>query len=128
MSAPRAVLALLVLLAGGALALPAARAQTYTPQSGSALSVTFQTERMGAGRVLVFGDVRNSSSNSYERVTLLAEGLDETGAVVSRARAYVTGSIPARGSSPFECRLPSGGRERRFRVSIESFQLAGQSP
>jgi hypothetical protein len=127
MTTPRAVLALLV-LAASALVLPAAEAQTYTPQSASALSVTFQSERVGAGRVIIFGDVRNGSSNAYERVTLLAEGLDESGAVVSRGRAYVTSTVPARGSAPFECRLSSGGKERRFRVTIESFQLAGQSP
>jgi hypothetical protein len=128
MSALRGLLALLVLVAAGALPVSPAAAQTYTPQSASALSVTFQTERVGAGRVIIFGDVRNSSVNAYERVTILAEGLDESGAVVSRARAYVTGTVPARGTAPFECRLASGGRERRFRVSIEAFQLAGQSP
>jgi hypothetical protein len=48
--------------------------------------------------------------------------------VVSRGRAYVSGLVPARGSAPFECRLSSGGRERRFRVTVEAFQIAGQSP
>jgi hypothetical protein len=128
MTAPRVLLALLVLLGASGSVLPPVSAQTYTPQSASALSVTFQSERVGAGRVILFGDVRNSSSNAYERVTLLAEGLDESGAVVSRGRAYVSGTVPPRGTAPFECRLSSGGRERRFRVSIESFQLAGQSP
>ena len=129
MTPPHVVLALLLVLgcAGALLALPAG-AQTYTPQSASSLTVTFQTERMGAGRVMLYGDVRNASSNAYERVTLLAEGLDETGAVVSRGRAYVSGTVPPRGAAPFECRLASGGRERRFRVTIEAFQIAGQSP
>jgi len=128
MIAPRALLVLLVLLGASGSALSRVSAQTYTPQSASALSVTFQTERVGAGRIIIFGDVRNSSSNAYERVTLLAEGLDESGAVVSRGRGYVSGTVAPRGTAPFECRLSSGGRERRFRVSIESFQLAGQSP
>ena len=83
---------------------------------------------MGSGRVIIFGDVRNGSSNAYERVTLLAEGLDEAGAVVSRGRAYVAGLVPARGSSPFECRLSSGGRERRFRVTVEAFQIVRAKP
>jgi hypothetical protein len=126
MTARRAALALVVLLLLGSGS--AGSAQTYTPQSGAALSVTFQTERVGAGRVIIFGDVRNSSSNDYERVTLLAEGLDESGAVVSRARAYVSGIVPGRGTAPFEARLASGGRERRFRVTVEAYQIAGQSP
>jgi hypothetical protein len=121
-------LLLLVLCSAGTLVVPPVSAQTYTPQSASSLTVTFQSERVGAGRVIIFGDVRNSSSNAYERVTLLAEGLDETGAVVSRGRAYVSGTVPPRGTAPFECRIPSGGRERRFRVTIEAFQIAGQSP
>lgn len=128
MTACRAALALLVVLSSGALTAAPADAQTYTPQSASALSVTFQSERVGAGRIILFGEVRNGSSNAYERVTLVAEGLDEAGAVVSRGRAYVSGTVPPRGSTSFECRLPSSGRERRFRVAIESFQIAGQSP
>ena len=130
MTLPYAALALLllVLCSAGTVVVPSVSAQTYTPQSSSSLTVTFQSERVGAGRVIIFGDVRNSSLYAYERVTLLAEGLDETGAVVSRGRAYVPGTVPPRGSSPFECRLASNGRERRFRVSIEAFQIAGQSP
>jgi hypothetical protein len=102
--------------------------QTYTPQSASSLSVTFSVERVGSGRVMLFGDVRNGSSSAYERVVLLAEGLDEQGVVVSRGRAYVTGVVPGRGTAPFECRIPSGGREKRFRVTVEAYQIAGQSP
>lgn len=113
---------------GGPLPMSPALAQTYTPQSASALSVTFSVERVGSGRVILFGDVRNGSSSSYERVVLLAEGLDDQGAVVSRARAYVGGVVPGRGSAPFECRIPSGGREKRFRVTVEAYQIAGQSP
>lgn len=123
-----AAAALVFVIGVGAMAAAPATAQTYTPQSASALSVTFQTERVGAGRVIIFGDVRNTSSNAYERVTLLAEGLDESGAVVSRARAYVSGVVPGRGTASFEARLASGGRERRFRVTVESYQIAGQSP
>ena len=122
-----AVLIVTLALAAPRLGAPAS-AQTYAPQSASALSVTFSIERVGSGRVILFGDVRNGSSSSYERVVLLAEGLDEQGAVVSRGRAYVTGAVPGRGSAPFECRIPSGGREKRFRVTVEAYQIAGQSP
>ena len=125
----RSTSAVIVALAlGGPLLVALAFAQTYAPQSASALSVTFSMERVGSGRVILFGDVRNGSSSSYERVVLLAEGLDEQGVVVSRGRAYVTGAVPGRGSAPFECRIPSGGREKRFRVTVEAYQIAGQSP
>jgi hypothetical protein len=56
-------------------------------------------------------------------VIVSVEGLDESGRVVSRGRAFVFGVVPSRGSSPFEVRLSSPGSERRFRVEIESFQF-----
>ena len=102
---------------------PAIRAQTFTPQSASRLAVSFTTERVGSGRVLVFGEVRNGTNASCERVVVSVEGLDESGRVVSRGRAYVVGVVPSRGSSPFEVRMASPGSERRFRVEIESFQF-----
>jgi hypothetical protein len=98
-------------------------AQTYSPQSSSRLAVSFTTERVGSGRVLVYGEVRNGASSSCERVIVGVEGLDENGRVVSRGRAFVIGVVPSRGSSPFEVRLSSPGTEKRFRVEIESFQF-----
>ncbi|HET7876789.1 MAG TPA: hypothetical protein VFN71_14800 [Methylomirabilota bacterium] len=114
------------LLAAGALGVVLAgwaHAQTFTPQSPTALSVTFSTERAGGTRVLIFGEVRNSANHPAERVTLMAEGLDESGRVVSRSRGYVSGLVPSRGSAPFEIRLLSAGSEKRYRVQVESFQF-----
>jgi hypothetical protein len=116
-----------VLAAAGSLLLlafaPAARSQTFTPQSASRLAVSFTTERVGSGRVLVYGEVRNGTNQSCERVVVSVEGLDENGRTVSRGRAYVFGVVPSRGSSSFEVRMSSPGSERRFRVEIESFQF-----
>ncbi|MBI2524789.1 MAG: hypothetical protein HYV93_02285 [Candidatus Rokubacteria bacterium] len=124
---PRLGLSLALALGAGA-----AGAQVYTPQSAAGLSVTFQSERMGASRIIIFGEVRNASTTPYEHVVLLAEGLDEGGQAVSRGRAWVPGIVPARGAAPFEVRLLSAGRERRFRVSVEAYQVAvpggAQSP
>jgi len=102
-------------------------AQTYSPQSSSRLAVSFTTERVGSGRVLVYGDVRNGASSACERVIVGVEGLDENGRVVSRGRAFVFGVVPSRGSSPFEVRMSSPGTEKRFRVEIESFQFVSSS-
>ena len=102
-------------------------AQTYSPQSPSRLAVSFTTERVGSGRVLVYGEVRNGASSSCERVIVGVEGLDENGRVVSRGRAFVFGVVPSRGSSPFEVRMSSPGTETRFRVAIESFQFVSSS-
>jgi len=104
--------------------LPAdARAQTFSPQSSSGLSVSFTTERAGGSRVLVFGDVRNTTNSAAEHVVILAEGLDEGGRVVSRGRGYVAGTVPSRGTSPFEIRLLAAGSEKRYRVQVEAFQF-----
>ena len=119
MNRPLAV-ALGLLLTGAAALLDA---QTFTPQSASGLSLSHTAEKAGGSRVLIFGDVRNSTNSTAERVALLAEGLDEGGRVVSRGRSFVTGTVPARGSAPFEIRLLASGTERRYRVQIESFQF-----
>lgn len=99
-------------------------AQTFTPQSAARLTVSFTTEKVGSGRVLVYGEVRNGTNSACERVVVSVEGLDENGRVVSRGRAYVFGVVPSRGSSSFELRLASPGSERRYRVEIESYQFA----
>ena len=113
---------LLGLLAIAAI-VPAALGQTFTPQSPIGLTVTFTTEKAGGTRVLVFGEVRNTSNSPAQRVTLLAEGLDENGRVVSRARGYVLGIVPSRGSTSFEIRILASGSERRYRVQVEAFEF-----
>jgi hypothetical protein len=100
-----------------------AAAQTYAPQSPTGLSVSFTTEHAGGTRLLIFGEVRNASDAPAAHVALLAEGLDAGGRVVSRARGYVLGVVPSRGSVAFEIRLLASGSEKRYRVQIESFEF-----
>lgn len=100
-----------------------AQTYTFTPQSSKDLTLTFQTEREGGSRVLILGEVRNGSNQPCERVVVKAEGLDENGRVVSRGRAYVTGTIRGRATAPFEIKLSSAGSERRYRVEIETFEF-----
>jgi hypothetical protein len=120
MTAP---LVLALVLAAAWVGPAAAQTYTYTPQSSKDLTVTFQIQREGGSRVLVLGEVRNGSSQPCERVVLKAEGLDENGRVVSRARAYVQGQVAAKAAAPFEVRLASTGNERRYRVEIETFEF-----
>lgn len=116
------------LLAGLGVAPALAQTYTFTPQSARDLTLTYQSEREGGSRVLILGEVRNGSSQACERLVIKAEGLDETGRVVSRGRVYVGGSIRPRGSAPFEIRLSSSGSERRYRVEIETFEFAAPRP
>ena len=103
-----------------------AQTYTFTPQSSRDLTLTFQTQREGGSRVLVQGEIRNSSTQTAERVMVKAEGLDENGRVVSRGRVYVPGAIAPRGTASFELRLSSSGSERRYRVEIETFEFGAR--
>jgi len=105
-----------------------AQTYTFTPQSSKDLTLTYQTEREGGSRVLIMGEVRNGSNQPCERVVIKAEGLDDTGRVISRGRAYVAGTIKGKATAPFEIRLSSAGSERRFRVEIETFEFATPRP
>jgi hypothetical protein len=110
-----------------------AAAQWLSPQSDKDLRVTWNSERIGPSRVLILGNVQNLSRLQASRVVLKAEGLDESGKVVSRARGYVSTDIPGQGSSSFEIRLVPGGSERQYRVTVESFEFVdptrrGESP
>jgi len=120
---------LAVVLLAALCAAPAfAQTYTFTPQSSKDLTLTFQTEREGGSRVLILGEVRNGATQPCERVVVKAEGLDENGRVVSRGRAYVTGTIRPRTTAPFEIRLSSSGSERRYRVEIETFEFVTARP
>jgi hypothetical protein len=118
-----------VLLLAMLWAVPAlAQTYTFTPQSSKDLTLTFQTEREGGSRVLILGEVRNGSNQPCERVVIKAEGLDDTGRVISRGRAYVVGTIRGRATAQFEIRLSAAGSERRFRVEIETFEFVTPRP
>jgi hypothetical protein len=105
-----------------------ASSQVYTPQSPTRLSVTHQVQRLGGSRILILGEVRNSAPHAYDRVVVVAEGLDDSGRVVSRGRGYVPGGVPFKGAARFEIRLLGSGTERRFRVDIESFEEVAPGP
>ena len=124
------VFALLVVLGLGA---DPAGAQWVSPQSDKDLRLTWNSERIGPSRVLILGGIQNLSRQPASRVVLKAEGLDESGKIVSRARGYVSGDVPAHGSSNFEIRIVPSGSERQYRVTVESFEFVdparrGESP
>jgi hypothetical protein len=102
---------------------PPGAAQWYTPQSDRDLRVRWVVESVGTSQVLVQGDIQNRSGFPARRVVLRAEGLDGSGKVVSRARGYVSGDIPARGSASFTVRLSLTGLEQTYLVTIDSFEF-----
>jgi hypothetical protein len=96
-------------------------AQWYTPQSDRDLRVTWIVETTGTSGAQIVGKVQNLSRLPASRVVLRADGLNEAGRVVSRARTAV--QVPAQGSSPFEIRLQLAGMEQQYRVTVESFEF-----
>ena len=98
-------------------------AQWFTPQSDRDLKLNWSAERLGPSRVLILGQIQNFSAKPAGRVILLAEGLDQAGKVVSRARGYVLGEVPARGASNFEIRLVTSGSEQQYRVTVDYFEF-----
>ncbi len=98
-------------------------AQWFTPQSDRDLKLSWSAERLGPSRVLILGEIKNLSANPAGRVILRAEGLDQAGKVVSRARGYLMGEPPARGASNFEIRLVTSGSEQQYRVTVDYFEF-----
>lgn len=119
-----------VLALGIPIAPDAGLAQWYAPQSDRDLRVTWVVETAGPSGAQIVGKVQNLSRLPASRVVLRADGLNEAGRVVSRARAAV--QVPAQGSSPFEIRLQLAGMEQQYRVTVESFEFGeprrGESP
>lgn len=118
----RAAPVLAALLALGA-GVPPVAAQWMSPQSDKDLRVTWNSERIGPSRMLILGEIQNTSRLPASRVLLRAEGLDDAGKVVSRARGYVPADVPPHGASRFEIRLVASGSERQYRVTVESFEF-----
>lgn len=98
-------------------------AQWFTPQSDRDLKLSWSAERLGPSRVLILGQIQNASGNPANRVILRAEGLDQAGNVVSRARGYVLGEVPSRGAANFEIRLVTSGSEQQYRVTVDYFEF-----
>src|SRR3990172_2386870 len=97
------VFALLVVLGLGA---APAGAQWMSPQSDKDLRLTWNSERIGPSRVLILGGIQNLSRLQASRVVLKAEGLDESGKIVSRGRGYVSGGGPPPRGPPLS--IPGG--------------------
>ena len=63
----------------------------------------------------------------YARVDVIdvyvtAEALDAGGRVLGRGIAFVSSSIPARGTSPFTISIPGAQAATSFRVRVSSFR------
>ncbi|MBI4636382.1 MAG: hypothetical protein HY727_08535 [Candidatus Rokubacteria bacterium] len=112
------------------LALPALLAVTVLAAAPAAAQgpfrITFNVERAGSG-VELSGTVVNEANADATDVRLRAEGLDGAGRVVTRAAAFVSPTVPARGSVFFSAQLPANPGVTGFRVTVTSYQFRSRS-
>jgi hypothetical protein len=113
----RALLALL--LAGAALLPVGAAAGTHADATVEQYFALQWEPAPGARGPALAGDVRNLGNLPVERMQLLVEPLDHTGAVVGSFRTWVLGQIPAHTSAYFHTRVPPASA---YRVSILTFE------
>jgi hypothetical protein len=76
---------------------------------------------IGADGSAIGGHVRNVSNLPVERMQLLVERLDASGAVVGQSRTWVMGVIPAHQHAYFSTRVPAAAD---YRVTILTFDWA----
>ena len=79
----------------------------------------FRVEIEGAqssGRIMVWGHVYNTHYRGARNVSLLIEGLDGSGRVVSKTVAWVNGDVHAGGRRYFEAQAPTPGTTFRGTV------------
>lgn len=85
--------------------------------------VRYNVERGGSGPVRVQGTVLNDSRLDVYDVYVTAEALDGGGKVLGRGIAFVSNSIPQRGSATFAITIPAAAQgAASFRVRVSSFR------
>jgi hypothetical protein len=107
---------LIVLIIVAAVALPEAAL------SQGAFQVRFSVDRSAAGPVRVNGTVTNEGRLDAVDVYVTAEAVDAAGKIVGRGIAFVSESIPGRGTAAFIVSLPAVPTATRFRVNVSSFR------
>ncbi len=114
------VLALFVVLAAGPAGVAAPDSfDTQEPLIVGAdrfFRLEWQPSRDRKGRPILEGYVFNDWGLTAERVTLLVEALDASGARVASSIAPVAGTVPPGNRAYFRAKMPPGGTTYRVRV------------
>ena len=92
--------------------------------------VAFRRERDEPTSIVLRGEVFNDNGRDLVDVWVAAEAMTAGDQVVGRGIAFVTSSLPGRGSTPFTVSLPRAEEIRSFRLSVSSSRYASgvQSP
>ena len=114
---------LVALLIASAMLLPAAgTADPLYAEATLAEYFRLQWEATaGARGSAITGSVQNLGNLPFDRIQLLVERLDASGAVIGRSHTWVVGALPAHQSSYFKATVPAAPS---YRVTIASFDWA----
>ena len=83
----------------------------------------YSVDQTSPGQVRVNGIVMNDARFDVLDVHVTAEALDASGRVLGRGIAFVSSSIPLRGSAPFTVSIPVAQAATSFRVRVSSFRF-----
>ena len=83
----------------------------------------YNVDRTSSGQVRVNGTVVNDARLDVIDVYVTAEALDASGRVLGRGIAFVSASIPQRGTAPFTISIPAAQTATSFRVRVSSFRF-----
>ena len=111
MSVRGVVLAMLLLMAPTAVG-----AQSYAIQGVERYLRVESTTGQGRRGPIVYGYVYNLYGHPADRVRLVIETVDGSGAVTASTFAYVLGQVPVGGRAYFESAAPAGSGTYRVRV------------
>ena len=83
----------------------------------------YSVDRTNPAQVRVNGTVVNDARLDALDVYVTAEALDAGGRVVGRGIAFVSASIPQRGTANFTVSIPAAQTAASFRVRVSSFRF-----
>jgi hypothetical protein len=83
----------------------------------------YGVDRTSPAQVRVNGTVTNDARLDVLDVYVTAEALDAGGRVLGRGIAFVSASIPQRGTAPFTISIPAAQAATSFRVRVSSFRF-----
>ena len=98
--------------------------------SAQTFRITFERQRDEPSSIVLRGEVSNDGLRDVVDVWVTADALNAEGKAVGRGIAFVTFSLPVRGTTAFTVKLPRAEQVQSFRLTVSSFRYASgaQSP
>jgi hypothetical protein len=88
--------------------------------------ITFRRDRDEPTSIVLMAEVVNDGLRDVVDVWVTAEALNAGDQVVGRGIAFVTSSLPRRGTATFTIKVPRVEEARSFRLVVSSFRYASR--